>query len=198
MAEPVRNRVAPPPKPRELHVEVEQPKVNRITEALGQHADEHRPWGISDMDVLAEAIRAEAIDQAKLALPDEERPLRLESLLGRPAFARILKEQLAQGVAATIGASDARVQAVFGYDLESPLIHLLVLVARPSAGLEAFIDSLDRSLALSMQDLRLPEFYGRERLLDASLITPQDVRLGLGVAALLSSVVHTPDRLWQR
>jgi hypothetical protein len=198
MAEPVRNRVAPPPKPKEIHVEVERPTVNRITEALGQHADEHRPWGISDMDVLAEAIRAEAIDQAKAALPQEERPLRLEALLGRPMFARTLKDQLARGVAATIGASDARVLAVFGYDPESPLIHLLVLVARPSAGLEAFIDSLDRSLALSMQDLRLPEFYGRERLLDASLITPQDVRLGLGVAALLSSVVHTPDRLWQR
>jgi hypothetical protein len=198
MAEPIRNRVAPPPKPKQFHIDVEQPKVNRVTEALGQHADEHRPWGISDMDVLAEAIRAEAIDQAKLALPEEDRPLRLETLLGRPAFARLLKDQLAKGVATTIGASDARVQAVFGYDLESPLIHLLVLVARPTAGLAAFIDSLDRSLALSMQDLRLPEYHGRERLLDASLITPQDVRLGLGVAALLSSVVHTPDRLWQR
>lgn len=198
MAEPIRNRVAPPPKPTQFHIDVEQPKVNRVTEALGQHADEHRPWGISDMDVLAEAIRAEAIDQAKLALPEEDRPLRLETLLGRPAFARLLKDQLAKGVATTIGASDARVQAVFGYDLESPLIHLLVLVARPTAGLAAFIDSLDRSLALSMQDLRLPEYHGRERLLDASLITPQDVRLGLGVAALLSSVVHTPDRLWQR
>ncbi len=198
MAEPIRNRVAPPPKPMQFHIDVEQPKVNRVTEALGQHADEHRPWGISDMDVLAEAIRAEAIDQAKLALPEEDRPLRLETLLGRPAFARLLKDQLAKGVATTIGASDARVQAVFGYDLESPLIHLLVLVARPTAGLAAFIDSLDRSLALSMQDLRLPEYHGRERLLDASLITPQDVRLGLGVAALLSSVVHTPDRLWQR
>jgi len=198
MAESVRNRVAPPPKPKELHVDVEQPKINRITEALGQHADEHRPWGISDMDILAEAIRAEAIDQAKLALPEEDRPMRLESLLARPAFARLLKEQLANGVAATIGASDARVQAVFGYDFDSPLIHLLILVVKPTAGLSAFIDSLDRSLALSLQDLRLPEYYGRERLLDASLITPQDVRLGLGVAALLSSVVHSPDRLWQR
>jgi hypothetical protein len=198
MADSVRNRVAPPPKKRELHADVEQPHINRVTEALGQHAAELRPWGISDMDVLAEAIRAEAIDQAKLALPEEDRPMRLEALLGRPAFARLLKEQLARGVAATIGASDSRVQAVFGYDLGSPLIHLLVLVARPSAGLEAFIDALDRSLALSLQDLRLPEYYGRERLLDASLVTPQDVRLGLGVAALLSSVVHSPERFWQR
>lgn len=198
MPEPIRNRVAPPPKKMELHLELELAHINRITEALGQHATEHRPWGISDMDVLAEAIRAEAIDQAKLALPEEDRPLRLEALLGRPAFARLLKQQLANGVAATIGASDTRVRAVFGYDIDGPRIHLLVLVAKPTAGLEAFIDSLDRALGHSMQDLRLPEYYGRERLIDASLITSQDVRLGLGVAALLSSVVHSPERLWQR
>jgi hypothetical protein len=41
-------------------------------------------------------------------------------------------------------------------------------------------------------------FAQREFTLDVSLITEQDVRLGLGPAGLLSAIFTPPIKVWQR
>lgn len=186
---------------RTIEEAVHQPadrELNRVTQALGQFARETRPWGITDMDIVAEAMRAEALDLARLHLTSDDRAATTRDLIRDPGFRAHFKRQLAVCVAAVIGASDARVQCVFTYDLADPPLHLLVLVSQPTAGLVAFLTSLDRSLLASLEDLHLPELEGRESILDVHPITPKEVRLGIGYAALLSAVFTSPIKIWKR
>ncbi len=67
-----------------------------------------------------------------------------------------------------------------------------------SSALTAFLAALDRAMAIELRNLHVPEFAGRERALDVHLITPKEVRLGLGDAALLSAVQAAPIRVWAR
>jgi hypothetical protein len=173
-------------------------ELNRVTQALGQFARESRPWGITDMDIVAETIRAEALDQTRLHLTSDNRAASTRDLMRDPALRAHFKRQLAVCVAAVIGASDARVQSVYTYDLADPLLHMLVLVAQPTAGLTAFLTSLDRSLLASLEDLHMPELEGRDTILDVHVITPKEVRLGTGYEALLSAVFTAPVKIWKR
>ncbi len=77
-------------------------------------------------------------------------------------------------------------------------VHLLALVAAPSAALESFVAALDSALTASLKELPSPLFASRESVLDVNLITEKDVRLGLGYAALLSSVFAPPLKVWSR
>jgi hypothetical protein len=186
---------------RTMEEAVRQPadrELNRVTQALGQFARESRPWGITDMDLVADAVRAEALDLAGLHPTSDDRAASTRDLLRDPARRALFKRQLALCVAAVIGASDARVLSVFTYDLVDPALHLLVLASQPTAGLTAFLTSLDRSLLASLEDLHLPELEGRETLLDVHVISPKEVRLGIGYAALLSAVFTTPVKIWKR
>jgi hypothetical protein len=186
---------------RTLEDAVRQPadrELSRVTHALGQFARESRPWGITDMDLVAEAIRAEALDLTRLHRASDDRAASRRDLMRDPALRAHFKRQLAVCVAAVIGASDARVLSVFTYDLANPPLHLLVLVSQATAGLAAFLASLDRSLLDSLEDLHLPEMEGRESILDVHVITPKEVRLGIGYAALLSAVFTSPIKIWKR
>lgn len=190
-----------PAQVRTIEDAVRQPadrELNRVTQALGQFASESRPWGITDMDLVAEAVRAEALDLTRLHRTSDDRAATTRDLMRDPALRAHFKRQLAVCVAAVIGASDARVLSVFTYDLADPALHLLVLASQPTAGLTAFLTSLDRSLLASLEDLPLPDLEGRESLLDVHVISPKEVRLGIGYAALLSAVFTCPIKIWKR
>ena len=201
MTDRTRSPEQQPTQVRTIEDAVRQPadrELNRVTQALGQFAHESRPWGITDMDLVAEAVRAEALDLARLNLTSDDRAASTRDLMRDPALRAHFKRQLAICVAAVIGASDARVLSVFTYDLADPPLHLLVLVSQATAGLAAFLTSLDRSLLASLEDLHLPELEGRESILDVHVITPKEVRLGIGYAALLSAVFTSPIKIWKR
>lgn len=116
----------------------------------------------------------------------------------------VLKHALASGVARALAENDKFVRAVYAYDPAPPqgaaanhsTIHLLVLVAKPSAALEAFIATLDRALVTQLQNLG--HLNPRDSVLDVNLFTPEDVRRGVGYAALLHSMSPPPKQLWQR
>ncbi len=119
-------------------------------------------------------------------------------LISHPRFLPAFKLALAAGVACTLGEHDAQVRSVYAYDSADTVLHLLVLVGRPSSALTMFIASLDRALAACLDELSLPEWYRRESVIDMHVITPKEVRLGIGPAALLSAVVHPPLAVWSR
>ena len=165
----------------------------------------------SSLADMADTMRDEAIVMARRTLAEPQRKADLATLLRISSFLGNFKYGLVSGVANALAANDPRVRAVYTYDPglnadsdvgeEMPLdvtLHLLVLVEAPSAALEAFIEALDRALTESLKGLPAPMFAQREFTLDASLITEQDVRLGLGPAGLLSAIFTPPIRVWQR
>ena len=77
-------------------------------------------------------------------------------------------------------------------------INLILVVSSPTAGLEAFIASLDRSLTQSLKELPLPILATYDSVLNAILITKKDLELGKGHAALVTSIFTPPLKVWQR
>lgn len=179
--------------------------------AIPEKAAEERMPGVSSLDETAETIRDDALALVKQRLHIIQRDANLESLFRHPDFFDRFKDGLAAGVAKALAANDQRVLVIYTYDPlanpdkesgeEMPLdatVHLLVLVATPSAALSAFVASLDRALTASLKSLPSPLFVQRESVLDVNLITEKDVRLGLGYAALLSSLFVPPIKVWAR
>lgn len=160
---------------------------------------------------LAASIRDDALTLAQDKYAVFQRGSDIASLLRHPDFFEKFKYGLAAGLAEALAANDGRMLAVYVYDPsinpdsetgeDLPLdatLHLLVLVSSPSAALGAFVTSLDRALTASLKDLPSPLFARRESILDVNLITEKDVRLGLGYAALLSSLFAPPLKVWER
>jgi hypothetical protein len=167
---------------------------------------------VTSLRELAKTIRASAIAKAlsdRRSHACNEALLELE--LGRPAVVEAVKDGIAQDVARTLAAHDPQIQAVYAYDpsgnpdnetgedrLPDVTIHLLVLVATPSAALQSFILALDGALTESLKELPAPIFQMRESVLDINLLTPKDVQQHTGYAGLLSSVFAPAIQLWRR
>ena len=170
------------------------------------------PAPVSSISELAKTIREGALAKAlrdRRAYADDEGLLEMD--LRRPAVFESIKDGLTQGVAQALAAHDTHVQAVYAYDPsanpdneigdDGPLdatLHLLVLVATPSAALQAFIEALDHALTESLHALPSLTFQIRESVLDINLFTPKDVEQRLGYAGLLSSIYAPAIKIWER
>ena len=165
---------------------------------------------VTHMDEVVETIRDDTLALAREKLYPFERSLDPAVLFRRPDFVGRFMFALAAQVAHTLAAHDQRVLAVYVHDpsanpppeageevLPDSTMHLLVLVTAPSAALSAFIASLDRALAASLRELT-PLFAQHESVMDVALIAEADVRLGRGLAGMLSAVFAPPIKVWQR
>jgi hypothetical protein len=152
-------------------------------------------WHLSE---VAETLCLEAVNLVRQTIPELRSVGHIETLIRRPDFIGPFKCALAVCLGKVLGANDDRVRAVFHYDRIDPQLHLLVLVTEPTAALTAFLAALDRALTIELHDLHVPEFARHDRVLDVHLITPKEVRLGLGDAVLLSAVQAAPTRIWTR
>ncbi len=113
-------------------------------------------------------------------------------------FADAFKHALASGVARALAENDKFVHAIYVYEpakFDDSTIHLLVLVAKPSAALEAFIATVNRALVTQLRNLG--HLASHESVLDVNLFTEEDVRRGVGYAALLNSLSPPPRQLWE-
>lgn len=164
---------------------------------------------VTHLGAAAEAIRDDALAEAREKLGPAQRQADLAEVLRQPEFINHFVYGLTTRVAATLAAYDPRVRAVYTYDLSNnpaddvseeerldTTVHLLVLVTEPSAAQRAFVASLDRALAASLRDLPAPLFAQRESILDVNTITEKDVRLGLGLAGMLGAVFAPPIKIW--
>ena len=163
------------------------------------------------MPDLAEQLRSDALAHARQKMALAQREEDLKTLLALPAFLDAFVHALASGIAAALAENDQFVQAVYTFDPSlnpdsesgddlpvSGTVHLLVRVTKPSAALDAFIASLDQALTAQLRELPSTKFAQRTSVLDINLLTEEDVRLGAGYAALLSSVFAPPIKVWQR
>ncbi len=165
--------------------------------------------GVSRLDEMAQRIRDQAAAAARAQLRAERQVTEPEDPAQRPDFRRHFLRALAVGVAQALAANDRRVLAVYAcettpaqgaeaHDRWGALAHLLVVVTAPSAALEAFVASLNRALDASLAALPRTHFSHAGPPLDINVVTEQDVRLGVGMARLLSVRLPPPVQLWQR
>jgi hypothetical protein len=117
---------------------------------------------------------------------------------------------LAKQVAASLGAMDENVKAVYILDYDSTpedmcfgvgvqntrLIHLLVWTKRKTAALDSLVEALDRALAQIYADM-----IGKHRLttlLDVQVVDDADIEQRRGYGAFRVWLHQRPVRIWKR
>ena len=161
---------------------------------------------VTQLHRVARKICLEALAEAYERLTPGERVLELEQLFQRRKFLQGFKDSLATGVAETLARHDQRVRAVYllepaanpGQAGSETVLHLLVLVERPSAALAALVTALERGFRQCLQELSAATFPEGRHILDVNLITPEAVERGMGFASLLSTRTGPPLKLWER
>jgi hypothetical protein len=164
---------------------------------------------VARLERLTDAIRNEALAEARQHSGDTTVASGLAELLARPDFVDHLALALAAKVAGLLASHDPRLLAVYGYrpalsteGVQRPemkhvlALHLLIVVVGPSAALTALVASLRRALESSLW--ALPDFrrWQGRLVLDANVITPQDYLGGLGLDGLLFALKGPPVKLW--
>jgi hypothetical protein len=183
-----------------------------VDKAFDQETQKVGEVQASTLADAAASIRDAAIERGRVKLAAPQRELGLESLLNyNPTFFDYFKYELASGVARILAENDHNVQAIYMCDPAanpeceiggtlplSATVHLIVKAKTVSAALEAFVAALDRALTASLRDLPSPLFEKRAFILNASLVTEEDIRLRHGHAALISSLFAPALKIWRR
>jgi len=160
---------------------------------------------------IAEGIRNNSIDFARLKLTQSKQKLDLEDLFHEKNFFCMFKSGLAESVCRVFGEHDQNVfEAYFFEPYVSPVcetgeefpvdgnLNLLLVVKTKTAGLDAFITSLDRALTETLKELPLPFLKSYQSVLNVIPITVKDIENRRGYAALLSSFFAPPLKVWER
>ncbi|HET6444929.1 MAG TPA: hypothetical protein VFI27_10170 [candidate division Zixibacteria bacterium] len=163
---------------------------------------------ITDIQEHVNAIRDNAIEYAVSRLPAASRDEDLVALSQRQDFLSHLKCGLAKGVGNLLMKNDEQIKNVYLYEPDTnpefdlgvvqPLdanVHLLLLVRKSSAALEALIIALDRALTQSLKESEFPVYAKYPSVLDVVPITDEDVRMRRGFATLLTSIFTPPIRV---
>lgn len=183
-----------------------------LTDTIEREAKTEAPVvQITRLQEAAETIRDDALSAARSRLAARQQDAPLADLLRLPAFLNSFKYGLAEGATNVIVANDGNVLAVYHFEesanpdseTEEALtpdvgVHLLLLVRSNSAALEAFIKSLDGTLAGLIRELPSPALARRTSILNVIPITQEDADNKRGYGALLSSMFARPVKLWAR
>jgi hypothetical protein len=166
---------------------------------------------ITHLQEIAQKICDEALCRTYARMAPVQQALGVEYLLQHQDFFQSFKYHLAKEVAETLGANDNHVQAVYLFEpatnpdaetgQDQPLdatIHLLVVVSKSSAALDAFIEALEQGLSRYLNELPSPLLAGRRSILNVLLITEESVEQRQGYASLISSILAPPFKLWER
>ena len=164
---------------------------------------------VTSLQEVAETILADALQFAHDKFTQPMRAAGLEELMQRHDFIDYFKLGLAERIANTLAAHDEHVQAIYYFDPSlgsdagtetytalDPSINLLIRVKLKSAALSSFIAALDDALAREVRKLPSPYYGSLVTILNAILITEEDVEQGRGYAALLSSLYLKPRQVW--
>ena len=169
------------------------------------------PRQATQLNEVVETIIGDALEWARMKTPPIRQEQDLDILFQQHDFFCNFKYGLADGVGRVIGEYDVNVLEIYLFEPcanpdfqsgeEMPIdgtINLILVVSSSTAGLEAFIASLDRSLTQSLKELPLPILARYDSVLNAILITKKDLELGKGHAALVTSIFTPPLKVWQR
>ena len=160
---------------------------------------------------VVETIIEEALEYARLRISTIRQPQDLDILFQQHDFLCTFKYGLADGIGQALGLYDENVLATYVFepclnpDIETgeeiptdSTINLILLVSSPTAGLEAFIASLDRALTQRLKELPFAPLAAFNSVLNTILVTKKDLEQGKGYAALITSIYTPPIKIWQR
>ena len=166
---------------------------------------------ISSLQETVETIQGDALQYARSLSRGSIQESPLGELLQNPQFFENFKFGYADYVAGTIAAHDEHVQEVYYFDpnlnpdaqteTDLPLdasINLLVVVESKTAALQSFIEALDRALTQQIRQLPSSMLADLNSILNAIIITEEDIAHGRGYAVLLYSLFNKPRRVWPR
>ena len=164
---------------------------------------------VTSLQEVAETIQMDALQHAHTMFTQPMKAADLAEVLQRNDFIDHFKYGLAERIANTLAAHDEHVQAIYYFDPNlnsdseietyAPLdasVNLLVQVETKSAALESFIAALDQALTLEARKLPSPLYAQLVSILNAILVTEEDVDQRRGYAILLSSMYLKPRQVW--
>ena len=162
-----------------------------------------------EMVDVAEKIRDYALNFAKMKLPPVKKDQNLEALILDRHFLCDFKHGLVEGVCQTICDYDGKVIESYCFDPdanpdcqsgeETPIdgtINIILVVESKTAGLDALIISLDRSLTKALKELPIPNLAFYDSVLNIIQVTQDDVEKRKGYAALISSTYVRALKVW--
>ena len=163
---------------------------------------------VTSLQEVAETIQIDALQHAHTMFIRPAHAASLADLLQWHDFVNHFKFGLAERIAKTLAAHDEHVQAIYYFDpnLNSdaetetyapldPAVNLLVQVTSKSAALQSFIIALDKALTGQLSTLPSPLYASLQTMLNAIVITEEDVQQKQGYAVLLSSLYLKPRRI---
>lgn len=167
---------------------------------------------VTHLREIAQKICHEALCQTYARMTPVQETLEEDYLLQNQGFFQSFKYHLAKEVAETLGANDRQVQAIYLFEpatnpdaetgQDQPLdatLHLLVVVSKFSAALDAFIEALEQGLTRRLkEELPSPLLAERRFILNVILVTEEAVEQRQGYASLISSILAPPFKLWAR
>jgi hypothetical protein len=169
------------------------------------------PGQVTELQEIAQKICNEALCQTSGNRAAGQQSLAAEYLPQNQDFFQSFKYHLAKGVAETLGANDRHAQGIYLFEpatnpeaemgQSQPLeatIHLLVVVSKPSAALDAFIEALEQGLTRCVNELSSLVLAECHPLLNVILVTEEAVEQRQGYASLVSSILAPPFKLWER
>jgi hypothetical protein len=167
------------------------------------------PGQVTHLQEVARNLCHEALGQVSGEMAPVQQSPGLDRLLQKREFFQSFKYHLAKGVAETLGTNDRHVQAVYifepapnaetgRYQPPALTIHLLVVVSKPSAALDAFIEALERGLSQYLKELSPALLAGRCSLMNVILVTEAAIEQRQGYASLISSILTSPFKVWER
>ena len=164
---------------------------------------------VTSLQEVAETIQIDALQHAHTRCTPSIHAADLAELLQRNDFIDHFKFGMAERIANTLAAHDEHVQAIYYFDPNlnsdaesetyAPLdasVNLLVQVKSKSAASESFIAALDEAMTKEARKLTSPLFASLMSILNAILVTENDVEQRRGYAILLSSVYLKPRQVW--
>jgi hypothetical protein len=164
----------------------------------------------TDLSEVAKVTRDAALDFARSKLPPIKQDQELETLFQQRDFLCAFKHGLVESTCHVIGDYDTKAlesyyfepctnpDAQSGEDIPiDGTLNIILVVMSKTAGLEAFINSLDRALTKTLKELPLPLLDSYDSVLNVIPVTAEDIEKGKGYATLLSSV-HAPAlKVWE-
>ena len=165
-----------------------------------------------NLERLAEGIRDSAVESARSSLHPLLRHLEVALLGRRPDFVSTFYESLAVSVSRALSRMDSHLLAVFRFSSPGEAdpatnvphpgmpLHLLAITDDLGATQRLPLIGLDRALQSNLRQLGWPRFAGsgNTRFLDINLLTPRELRRGVGYAGLFSAFYSFPHRIWLR
>lgn len=164
---------------------------------------------VIDLGERAKSLTEIAINEARLKMPKVYDELDLPALMTDVMYIENLKIALANLVAEEIADNDPSVEKIYAFNPElnpgshsdpsTPIdlsIHMLCVVEKSSAAVNALISSLDRGIAAAIRELPTNWYNQLETVLDVIIISNKDIQERKGYATLLSSVYAPPLRIW--